>query len=396
MPLYIRFRRIDGVEPKFPLGIDLLSEEWDEEKQRILDSNKDIILQREVIRIRQEVCRYEMDGVELTKDMLREVVSQKQARAGKPENQSFYRFFDDCVSKRTKTGRIGQSTVMGYETTRRALKEFRAEIRIKDISAKLLSDFDRFLIRRGQKSDKGDVEGSRFNRMKHIRTVIRHVENQKIPIDNPFRTEEMVIREPPANGIFLETKEFKALVKVCSRETQIGTPEFYAVAMFLFSCQTGLRLSDVLSLRWGEVDRSAEPWVINKILKKRVGGKEVEIHTPIPQYAVYLMDWSQEESYYMDIPDRLVFPTIHPNTINKILRVYAEKADIKKHLTFHAARRTYATTLAIKGLDNKVLMRLMGHNNFNSTLRYTKWSTEGAREYAEHTEVIKVKPLRIK
>lgn len=33
IPLYVRFRRIDGEEPKFPIGIDLLPEEWDSERQ---------------------------------------------------------------------------------------------------------------------------------------------------------------------------------------------------------------------------------------------------------------------------------------------------------------------------------------------------------------------------
>lgn len=72
--------------------------------------------------------------------MLREIVSQKQAKSERPENQSFYAYFNDYISKRTNTGKIGESTLKGYETTLKSLQEFRAEIRIKDINAKLLSD----------------------------------------------------------------------------------------------------------------------------------------------------------------------------------------------------------------------------------------------------------------
>lgn len=57
MPLYVRFRRIDGEEPKFPIGIDLLSEEWDSERQNASDPDIDLILHKEIIRIRQEVRR---------------------------------------------------------------------------------------------------------------------------------------------------------------------------------------------------------------------------------------------------------------------------------------------------------------------------------------------------
>ena len=165
MPLYVRFRRIDSEEPKFPIGVDLLHEEWDNDKQNALDTDVDLILQKEITRIRQEVRKLELDDIEITKEILREIVSQKQAKAERPENQSFYVYYNDYVLKRKSTGKIGESTLKGYETTLKSLREFRAEIRIKDISGKLLSDFEKFLIKRGEESGKGDVKGSRYNRI---------------------------------------------------------------------------------------------------------------------------------------------------------------------------------------------------------------------------------------
>lgn len=97
-----------------------------------------------------------MEGIEITKEILREIVSQKQAKTDRPENQSFYAYFDDYISKRTKTGKIGVSTLKGYETTLKSLREFRAKIRSKDVSTKLLSYFEKFLIKRGEESGKGD------------------------------------------------------------------------------------------------------------------------------------------------------------------------------------------------------------------------------------------------
>ena len=66
MPLYVRFRRIDGEEPKFPIGIiDLLPEEWDSERQNASDPDIDLILQKEITRIRQEVRKLELEGIEI-------------------------------------------------------------------------------------------------------------------------------------------------------------------------------------------------------------------------------------------------------------------------------------------------------------------------------------------
>ena len=53
MPLYVRFRRIDSEEPKFPIGIDLLTEKWDNDKQKASDPDVDLILQKEITRIRE-------------------------------------------------------------------------------------------------------------------------------------------------------------------------------------------------------------------------------------------------------------------------------------------------------------------------------------------------------
>ena len=64
------------------------------------------------------------------------------------------------------------STRKSYETTLSALKEFKGEIKVKDINAKLLENFDKFLIKRGQESGKGEVKGSRYNRIKHMKTII--------------------------------------------------------------------------------------------------------------------------------------------------------------------------------------------------------------------------------
>jgi hypothetical protein len=125
MPLYIRFRRIDGEEPKFPIGLNLLLEEWDADVQKVLYPIKDLILQQEVNRIMQKVRKAELENTELTKDILREIVSQKNTKAERPENGPFYAYFSDYVSKRTNTGKIGESTLKGYETMLKSLKEFR-------------------------------------------------------------------------------------------------------------------------------------------------------------------------------------------------------------------------------------------------------------------------------
>lgn len=251
MPICIRFQRIDKKEPKFSLGINCSPEQWDEVGQRILNSDGlDIILQEEVNRIKKEVRNAEVNGVEITKELLKEIVSGKQKKYNQSENQSFYYYFEEYISKKREIGKIQESTWNTYQTTLRSLKEFRQEIRIIDISKKLLDDFDKYLIKRGTENHKGTVEGSRRNRIKHIRAVIRYIEDLRIPIKNPYKTLDLAIPNDKENNIFLEIDELRRMFCLINKVKEKSI-EYRVLLMYLFSCVTGIRIGDALAVKWG-------------------------------------------------------------------------------------------------------------------------------------------------
>ncbi|NDV79698.1 site-specific integrase [Dysgonomonas sp. 511] len=217
---------------------------------------------------------------------------------------------------------------------------------------------------------------------------------QKIKIENPFQSGDISIKEPDTNNVFLEKEELKKLNTYFLKEATHGSLESDVLAMFLFSCMTGLRIGDVLTLKWKHIDRSDEPWIIRKILEKKVGGKEVLLENIISKYALCLLDWTQDDYNNLEQPERFVFPQIERTEINTTLRECAEKVGIDKHLTFHSSRRTCATNFMINGMDRYALMKFMGHRSFNTTLKYVKWSGMISKEFADKIEVVKVnKPL---
>lgn len=387
MPLYVRFPRIDGKEPKFPIGnLEFLEEEWDNVSRRPLNNTDlKLIIDKEVNRIETEILDAVRHEDEITIDLLRKIV--KNEKIDESQNASFYEYFNMYMQRQEKRGEMGIGTFKSYMTTLNSLKEFKKEIKIKDINEKLINDFDKFLINRGNESGKGDVMGSRYNRMKHLRAVISFVSKKGIGIENPFKTGDISISEYETNNIFLEKEEFKRLNKYYRKEMGIRTPEAYAMSMFLFSCLTALRISDILTLKWGHIDRSKNPWVINKTLEKKVGGKKVSISNPIVGYADTILDLCIEDYNDMENPESFVFPRMSPSKINKILQDTAEKVGIEKPLTFHSSRRTCATFFALEGMDKMTLMKLMGHTNFNTTVKYIKWSADLAREIAGEFEL---------
>ena len=58
--------------------------------------------------------------------------------------------------------------------------------------------------------------------------------------------------------------------------------------------------------------------------------------------------------------------------IRVILNNVLEAAQIDKKITFHSARRTYATMLLANGANIMTVKELLGHKDINSTLVYAK------------------------
>lgn len=127
---------------------------------------------------------------------------------------------------------------------------------------------------------------------------------------------------------------------------------------FLFACQTGLRLSDIESLRWSDIlDVDGTPTIIKTQVKT---GKEVRV--PLNAIALHLIDMTEREG--------LVFRLMSRSVIASDLRQWAADAGIAKRLTFHVSRHTFATLSIAAGVDIYVVSKLCGHTTVKTTEIY--------------------------
>jgi site-specific recombinase XerD len=81
------------------------------------------------------------------------------------------------------------------------------------------------------------------------------------------------------------------------------------------------------------------------------------------------------------LQERLLFPgrtTGKPLTTRQLSRLFHEAADaagIKKSVTLHALRHSFATHLLERGTDIRVIQALLGHDKLDTTARYTRVAT---------------------
>ncbi|WP_373826603.1 tyrosine-type recombinase/integrase [Bacteroides heparinolyticus] len=394
MPLWIRFPRIGGKEVKFSFGkrgktFRFSKEEWDNDNKRPYDTELAIIIDNEFNRIKKAVNKFVINEEEITIDLLRKIVENENVDESR--NASFYHFFNKYLVMQEKKGSMSEGTFKSYMTTFRALKSFREEIKVREINAKLINAFDDFLIKRGNKSGDGDVKGSRYNRLRHVRAVINFIEQrQRIEIENPFRRGDVVIPKLEPNGTFLDFDELDKMYKLI-RKIKIGTPEYRVLIMYLFSCFTGFRISDVVDIKWKNIDFEKNTFV-KEAIKNRVRKKR-KLAVPVFELAGKILELATENDIKNVELENNIFLEVKGD-INEILRELAAQIGIEKYLTYHSSRRTFATLAILQGADLQILKGYMGHGSSRTTEEYyTLWDSASAAYAASQLSLFQIKDV---
>jgi len=128
---------------------------------------------------------------------------------------------------------------------------------------------------------------------------------------------------------------------------------------FLFGCWTGLRLSDIEKLKWSEIQ---DNYLVFR-QKKTKGVERMKLH----KNALNILENQKlisDQSNVFQMPQRA--------TGQRILRDWIRSSGIKKNVTFHSARHTYATLLLTFGVDIYTVSKLLGHKDIKTTQVYAK------------------------
>ena len=192
-----------------------------------------------------------------------------------------------------------------------------------------------------------------------LKSVLREAVRQGLLDQNPFD------RLPLSYRVKAQYKERTALTQeelIKLSETPCNTPELKEA--FLLSCITGLRKSDILSLSIHDIEKRDDTYYIYKKMKKT----QRWLRLPLPEEAHHIL--SELHAKNSDTP--YFFAHLSPHHLGEHLEVWLEDCHIPdKHITFHSGRHTCATLLLTQGTDLYTIMRYLGHQNINTTQRYT-------------------------
>lgn len=208
--------------------------------------------------------------------------------------------------------------------------------------------------KRKQKEFKPLSRNSKVSYFNKLRACLNQAFEERIIPNNPIRGIDGFKAEE-GTRMYLTLEEVKKLA-----QTECDFPRIKAA--FLFSCLTGLRRSDVLRLRWGDVHQQGD---FTRLIfrQKKTDGLE---YLDITAEAVLLMgDRGKAEDYiFTDI--------LAPSATNNAIRVWVARAGIDKDITFHCARHTFAVMMLDLGTDIYTVSKLLGHRELSTTQIYAK------------------------
>lgn len=171
-------------------------------------------------------------------------------------------------------------------------------------------------------------------------------------------------KEDSTRREFLTLEEVRMLA-----ETPCEKPVIRSAA--LFSCLTGLRISDIIRLQWENIVKGADGgWCMHIVTKKT----RTEAVLPLSDEALALCGERGEGQ---------VFKGLTQTILPLYLKDWIKSAGITKHITFHGFRHTYATLQLAAGTDLYTISKMLTHSNVGTTQIYVDVVSDLKRKVSE-------------
>ena len=308
-----------------------------------------------------------------------------------PSMQAY--FTDRLIGQRSAS----PNTIAAYRHTFRLLLRFAtdrtgtppSDLDIAELDAPLIAAFLEQL-----EHERGNSRATRNHRLAAIHSLFAylalcHPEHgasiQRVLAIPPKRTERNLLT-------YLTEPEVDALLAACDQATWTGRRDH---AMFALTIQTGLRISELISLACKDVTLSTGANV------HTVGKGRKERRTPlIPATRNLLKAWLAERAR---APDDPLFPTItgkrlSRDAVERRLTIHVATAATSrpslasKHVTTHTLRHTAAMRLLLAGNDITVIALWLGHEQITTTQIYLHADMTHKQQAIDRTKPLAAKP----
>lgn len=260
----------------------------------------------------------------------------------------FLAYMDQAIEERKHL--LSAETYKNHKTGVSKLRQFKPEIYFTEIDLKLIQDLKAWMVKE-RKNSPNTVSSM----LKRVKTYLKHAKDiGKLHFD--FDPADIKLPPMTGNRSYLTLEDVAKLERYYISEF---CPEMHkqTLQVFLFACFTGLRYSDLATITRDNI----------------VGGNLVFVprKTRTKNKIISLKLNSKARLYMQE--DGELFAKVYTNQAgNKYLKEAARACGIKKKVSWHIARHTFATAFLTLGGDITVLQTVLGHSKITDTQIYGK------------------------
>ncbi|WP_378186901.1 tyrosine-type recombinase/integrase [Aquimarina sp. W85] len=326
---------------RLPLDIAVPPNYFDKKKQRIIkkyphSDDYNLLIEKVLSDINTIEVNYRLSNQKIT---LEKVICELQQPSLRIDYNAFAKHY-----LKTQKDLIKDSTYRQQVGALQKIERFKSPIYFYEINEKLVNDLRAWMLK-DLKNKKATVEST----IKTFKKYLHQANNQGINTELSYN--EISVGKMTGQRTFLLPEEVKLMMDY-NNSIFIKETHKNILTRYLFSCFTGIRISDIEQLK--------EDNFIGNHIAFTMKKTEKFIRIKLNKHAKSLVELPQvfNGSYARE-------------TMNEELKVIAKILNIKKNIYFHSSRHTFATNFLMCGGRIEHLQKMLGHESIKTTMIYS-------------------------
>ncbi|WP_321997545.1 site-specific integrase [Draconibacterium orientale] len=362
-PVYVRFT-LNGKRVELSTKLFVDQDSWDLAKERMSGStNSAKTVNNRLDKVASNILdiynQFEAGNKKF------DVVDIKNKLCGIEEEHGIVEMFG--VYMNTIESNIGKgfsaTTLKHYKTSKNRLLNFLSDVygkkewNLSNIGYKFINDFDVYL-----KTKYNNSVNTAWCYHKHMKKVLNIAVAMDYISTNPYVKFQVKTEQPKRE--FLTQKELKKI-----RKKKIDIERLAIVRdIFLFASYTGLSYADISKLAKQHIrtGNDGNKWII---IDRTKNGSRCRV--PLLPAAKSIL--KRYKNYPINVSKGLLLPVNSNQKMNAYLKEIADICGIKKNLSMHVARHTFATTITLtNGVPIETVSKVLGHSSLKTTQIYAR------------------------
>lgn len=294
-------------------------------------------------------------------------------RRGK--RQDFYDFAEQAITRMERQGKADSARRYRHVVFKKFKPVAGSPLPFDRIDVRLLREFETAMV------EKGNARSTVATAFRAVRSIYNKgvAEGLVEQADSPF----LRFRPAPVprkKKVSLTDAEMRAMEEAELPEDGIRRHARDAWVLSFYCA--GMRFKDVCLLRRSDIRRDGDGWRLRYSSSKSHDSFALRLPEPAVRIAEHYGLGDPDAD-----PDEFLFPFLRGEdiktpeklrrvkdsrnvSVNKQLKIVAEQVGVKKNVSFHLSRHTFASLAVVRGLDVHAISGLLGHEDLKTTVTY--------------------------